>query len=108
VQEKIEKFSQYPDFVRFLFEDVPPQETDPRICTAAADKLETVEPWAAEPIEEALRALVEELGEKPRTAFAPIRLAVTGSKISPGLFESLELLGRDETLARLRSAVAAV
>ena len=55
----------------------------------------TVEPWAAEAIEQALRALVEELGEKPRTAFAPIRLAVTGSKVSPGLFESLELLGRD-------------
>ena len=107
VQEKIEKFSQYPDFVRFLFEDVPPQAADTRICTAAAARLEPVEPWAAEPIEQALRALVDELGEKPRTAIAPIRLAVTGSKVSPGLFESLELLGRDETLARLRSAAAA-
>ncbi len=52
-----------------------------------------------------LRALVDELGEKPRTAFQPIRLAVTGSKISPGLFESLELLGRDESLRRLSAAV---
>jgi glutamyl-tRNA synthetase len=102
VQEKIEKFSQYPDFVRFLFEDVePPAGVDGRIVTAAADRLATVEPWAAERIEEALRALVDELGEKPRTAFQPIRLAVTGSKISPGLFESLELLGRDESLRRL-------
>jgi glutamyl-tRNA synthetase len=106
VQEKIEKFAQYPDFVRFLFEDVPPQVADPAICAAAADRLETVEPWAAEPIEEALRTLVEELGEKPRTAFAPIRLAVTGSKVSPGLFESLELLGREETLERLRETAA--
>jgi glutamyl-tRNA synthetase len=107
VQEKIEKFSQYPDFVRFLFEDVAPQAADPRICAAAADALAAVEPWAAEPIEAALRSLVDELGEKPRTAFAPIRLAVTGSKVSPGLFESLELLGRDMTLARLRRSAAA-
>ena len=46
-------------------------------------------------LEEALRALADELGEKPRKAFEPIRLAITGSKVSPGLFESLELLGRE-------------
>jgi glutamyl-tRNA synthetase len=105
VQEKLEKFSQYPDFVRFLFEDVePPAGVDARIVTAAADRLAGVEPWAAETIEDALRALVDELGEKPRTAFQPIRLAVTGSRVSPGLFESLELLGRDESLRRLAEA----
>ncbi|MBA3842212.1 MAG: glutamate--tRNA ligase [Actinobacteria bacterium] len=103
VQEKIEKFSQYPDFVRFLFEDVAPEGADARICTAAADRLETADPWEAVTLEEVLRALAEELGEKPRTAFAPIRLALTGTKISPGLFESMELLGRDVTLARLRA-----
>jgi glutamyl-tRNA synthetase len=109
IQEKIEKFSQYPDFVRFLFEDVePPDGVDDRICGAAAERLATVEPWEAGAIEEALRALVDELGEKPRTAFQPIRLAVTGSKVSPGLFESLELLGRDESLRRLRAVAAAV
>ncbi len=107
VQEKIEKFSQYPDFVRFLFEDVAPVDADPRIVRAAAERLAGFEPWEASRIEEALRALVEELGEKPRQGFAPIRLAVTGSKISPGLFESLELLGRDETLKRLNAAAAA-
>jgi glutamyl-tRNA synthetase len=53
-----------------------------------------------------MRGLLDEIGEKPRTAFAPIRLAVTGSKVSPGLFESLELLGRDESLRRLRAAAA--
>jgi len=96
VQEKIEKFSQYPDFVRFLFEDVsPPEGVDGKVVAAAADRLAQLSTWEAGAIEEDLRALVEELGEKPRTAFAPIRLAVTGSKISPGLFESLELLGRD-------------
>jgi glutamyl-tRNA synthetase len=106
VQEKIEKFSQYPDFVRFLFEDVSPDGADPRMCAAALERLETVDPWEATRLEEALRALAEELGEKPRNAFAPIRLAVTGSKVSPGLFESLELLGRDRSLARLRAASA--
>jgi glutamyl-tRNA synthetase len=107
VQDKIEKFSQYPDFVRFLFEDVaPPDGVDGRVVNAAADRLEQLPTWEASAIEEDLRGLVDELGEKPRTAFAPIRLAVTGSKVSPGLFESLELLGRDESLRRLRAAVA--
>jgi glutamyl-tRNA synthetase len=107
VQEKIEKFSQYPDFVRFLFEDVqPPDGVDGRVVGAAADRLEQLPTWEATAIEEDLRGLVDELGEKPRTAFAPIRLAVTGSKVSPGLFESLELLGRDESLRRLRAAAA--
>ena len=108
VQEKIEKFSQYPDFVRFLFEDVSPDGADPRICRAAHERLQTVEPWEASRLEEdALRALAEELGEKPRTAFQPIRLAITGSKVSPGLFESLELLGKEESLARLAAAAQA-
>jgi glutamyl-tRNA synthetase len=104
VQEKIEKFSQYPDFVRFFFEPVSPDGADPAVCAAARNRLATVEPWAAPTIEESLRGLADELGLKPRDAFQPIRLAVTGSKVSPGLFESLELLGRDESLARLASA----
>ena len=108
VREKIERFSQYPDFVRFLFEPViPPGGIDPEICRASAERLAAVEPWDAAAIEEALRALAEERGLKPRDAFAPIRLAVTGSKVSPGLFESIELLGREESLARLGAAVAA-
>jgi glutamyl-tRNA synthetase len=108
VQEKIEKFSQYPDFVRFLFEDVaPPDGIDAELCEAAAERLTTVEPWEASAIEATLRALAEERGLKPRDAFQPLRLAITGSKISPGLFESIELLGRDESLVRLRAAVAA-
>jgi glutamyl-tRNA synthetase len=108
VQEKIEKFSQYPDFVRFFFEPVPPPSgVDPEICRVTAERLATLEPWEATTIEAALRALAEERGLKPRDAFAPIRLAVTGSKVSPGLFESLELLGRDESLARLSAPAAA-
>ena len=45
--------------------------------------------------------LVDELGLKPRNAFGPVRVAITGRKVSPPLFESLELLGREETLRRL-------
>ncbi|HEY5295134.1 MAG TPA: glutamate--tRNA ligase [Gaiellaceae bacterium] len=104
VQEKIEKFAQYPDYVRFLFEDVSPDGADPAVCAAACDALTGVEPWDADAIEQALRALADSLELKPRQAFAPIRLAVTGSKISPGLFESLELLGRERSLARLSAA----
>jgi glutamyl-tRNA synthetase len=103
VQEKIEKLSQYPDRVRFFFEPVSPDGADPETCLGAAEALEAVDPWETAAIEEALRTLADRLGQKPRQAFQPIRLAVTGSKISPGLFESLELLGKDESLARLRA-----
>jgi glutamyl-tRNA synthetase len=105
VQEKIERFAQYPDFVRFLFEEIePPADADPDTCAAAAEALATVEPWTATALEERLRAFADELGQKPRQAFQPVRLAVTGSKVSPGLFESLELLGRDASLRRLEAA----
>jgi glutamyl-tRNA synthetase len=108
IQEKIEKLSQYPDMVRFLFEPIsPPEGADARICRAAHEKLAGVDPWDAATIEQALRELSEELGEKPRQAFAPIRLAITGTKISPGLFESLELLGKNASLERLSGAAAA-
>jgi glutamyl-tRNA synthetase len=108
IHEKIEKFSQYPDFVRFLFEPVaPPEGVDGRICGAAHGKLAEVDPWVAATIEAALRELCEELGEKPRQVFAPIRLAITGVKVSPGLFESLELLGKERSLERLAAASSA-
>jgi glutamyl-tRNA synthetase len=107
VQEKIERFDRYPDFVRFLFEPVRAEGADAEMCRAAHEALAQVEPWEAAAIEEALRALAERLGQKPRQAFQAIRIAVTGSTVSPGLFESLELLGRDESLARLATAAAA-
>ena len=91
-------------FAGFLFEDVAPpaDDLDPRILRAADDALAATEPWSAAAIEAALKQLCEQLGEKPRTVYAPIRVAVTGSRVSPGLYESLELLGRDTSLARLR------
>jgi glutamyl-tRNA synthetase len=109
VQEKIAKLGEFPDFAGFLFHGVEPDPAllDPDVLAAAAETLEGVEPFTAEPIEAALKELCERLGLKPRQAFPPIRVAVTGSKVSPGLYESLELLGRDESLARLRRAAAA-
>jgi glutamyl-tRNA synthetase len=75
------------------------------ILDAAVAALEAVPEWTTSSIEAALKAsLIEDLGLKPRKAFGPIRVAVTGSTVSPPLFESLELLGRERSLARLRSA----
>ncbi|MGH3052441.1 MAG: glutamate--tRNA ligase, partial [Gaiellaceae bacterium] len=107
-QEKIATLGEFPDFVRFLFEPVQPDRSlfdgSGSILSEARQVLEAVEPFSAELIEAELRALAERLCLKPRAAFQPIRVAVTGSKISPGLFESIELLGREETLARLSAA----
>jgi glutamyl-tRNA synthetase len=71
------------------------------LLVAAAEALAAAEPFSAAEIETALRLLAEERGLKPREAFQPIRVAITGSRVSPGLFESIELLGRDESIARL-------
>jgi glutamyl-tRNA synthetase len=108
VQAKIERLGQFPEYAGFLFR---PVELDPAaldgavpVVRAAADDLRATEPFDAEHVEATLRAVAERLGLKPRDAFQPIRLAVTGSKVSPGLFESIELLGRDETLRRLEAA----
>ena len=108
VQEKIETLGEFPAFAGFLFHEVEP---DPallhgRVLEAAADALADVEAWESDRLEAALKALCDRLGLKPRQAFAPIRVAVTGSKVSPGLYESLALLGREESLARISRAAA--
>jgi len=110
VQEKIEILSQFRDYVRFLFEDVSPDPSllDGRVLDAAAEALAELEPFDADTIEPALRELAARLELKPREAFQPIRVAVTGSKISPGLFESIELLGREKSVDRLRAARGAM
>jgi len=104
VQEKMGRLGEFPDFARFLFEDVEPDPAllDAGILTRAADELEPLEPWDAPSLEAALKLLCEHLDAKPKTVYLPIRVAVTSSRISPGLYESLELLGRDVSLARLR------
>ena len=106
VQEKIGTLAEFPVFAGFLFHDVEPDPEllDARVLTAAADALAAVEPFEPDAIERALKAVCERLELKPRQAFAPIRMALTGSRISPGLYESLALLGPEESLARIRRA----
>src|SRR5918996_3195944 len=110
VQEKIGRFDEFEGFAGFLFHEVEPDlaSLDQRILGSAETALMGVDPWSAANIEAALKKLCEDLGEKPRTIYLPIRVAVTGSRVSPGLYESLELLGKDESLRRLRTAVAAI
>jgi glutamyl-tRNA synthetase len=105
VQEKISTLGAYPEFAGFLFREVEPDPAllDGDVLTGAAEVLGQVEPFTADRIEPALRRYAERLGLSPRKAFQPIRVAVTGSKVSPGLFESLELLGKERSLARIRS-----
>jgi len=108
VQEKIPKLGDFPQFAGFLFHDVDATvDGDGEVVAAARDALAELEPFTAESIETSLRAVLERLGLKPRQGFQPIRVAVTGSKVSPGLFESMELLGRETTLARLSAASSA-
>ncbi len=117
LQTRIVVLSDAWDLIRFLVVDDSAFTVDEKSATknlkaesrevvdAAVAALETLPEWTTPAIEAALSAaLVDGLGIKPRKAYGPVRVAVTGSHISPPLFESLELLGRPSTLARLRSA----
>ena len=118
VQERVTVLGDAAGLVRFLF--VPEEEFAPEedaatkalgpdaepVLRAAIEALEPLPEWQAPAIEQALKeALVEKLGLKPRKAFAPVRVAVTGRTVSPPLYESMELLGRSTSLARLMRAV---
>src|SRR3954447_11368717 len=72
---------------------------------AARQAIEGVEPFGVDSVEVALRGLVERLGVKPKDVFQPIRVALTGTTVSPGIFESVAALGRDESLARIDAAL---
>lgn len=86
-----------PDSVGALKDDAP------QVLDASIAALEGLEDFTAEPIQAALRAaIVDGLGIKPKFAFAPARVAVTGRRVSPPLFESMEILGRESTLTRVR------
>jgi len=108
VQEKIGRLGEFPDFAGFLFHEVEPDPAllDGRLLGEAERALAPVEPWAVQGIEGALKRLCDDLGEKPRTVYLPIRVAVTGSRVSPGLYESLELLGRETSLERIRAGAS--
>lgn len=115
VGERINKLTEVVDMLGFLFVDDAHftrtdelDDTGREVVAASYDALAAIEHWSTAEIDEALRkALVEERGLKPRHAFGPVRIAVTGRKVSPPLFESLELLGRERSLHRLRDAMSA-
>lgn len=107
--ERLRRLTEAPPMVRFLFGEVPPDDKARRAIdghedylSEAAAALDGLEKWTTPAIEDALRALAERHELKPKQAFQPIRAAVTGTLVSPPLFESLEILGREQTLARLR------
>jgi glutamyl-tRNA synthetase len=72
---------------------------------AAREAIETAEPFGVESLEAGLRGVVERLGVKPKDVFQPVRVAITGTTVSPGIFESVAALGRDEALARIDAAL---
>ncbi len=85
------------------------KDSAPQVLDAAIEVLTGLADWSAEPIQAALReAIVDGLGVKPRLAFGPLRTAVSGQRVSPPLFESMEILGRASTLARVRSLRASL
>ncbi len=118
VGERINKLAEAVPMLGFLFVDEADFERDPddaakafdeqglAVVQAAHDALSGVHEWSTASIEEALRvALIEGMELKPRVAFGAVRVAVSGKRVSPPLFESMELLGRERSLARLRSVL---
>ena len=136
MQERLRKLSEFPAAVGFFIDSEPydadllvptkgkkqtPTRTGPEVLAAietmrsafAGEEDEgtvpvsgTVPEWTADVLEEVLRALADEMEWKPRDLFMPLRVAVTCRRISTPLFETMEILGRDECLARLDDALA--
>ncbi|HEX6343109.1 glutamate--tRNA ligase [Umezawaea sp.] len=120
VQERLGLLSECSEMVRFLFvaeEDFAPEpasaakalgpDAEP-VLRAAIDALRALDEWTTESIQDALKtSLVDGLGLKPKKAFAPVRVAVTGRTVSPPLYESMELLGEDRSIGRLLRALGA-
>jgi glutamyl-tRNA synthetase len=118
VKERVETLAQGIDMLHFLLvpdgefaldETAATKHLTPdgkAVLAAATSAVERLTEWTAASIEHALKAaLVDGLGLKPRIAFAPVRVAVTGRTVSPPLFESMEILGRERSLRRLNAAV---
>jgi glutamyl-tRNA synthetase len=113
VQERINLLGEAPGMLGFLFTpddqitfdaDALPADADEArlVLDASEAALEQLTDWSAAKIEEALRAaLIEGAGLKPRVAFGPLRTAISGRRVSPPLFESMEILDKESTLARL-------
>ena len=114
VQTRMNLLSEAPDLMSFLFVDEDKfelhedglktlRETAPEVLRASIEVLEPLEDFTTDTLQTVLKTkLVEEMEIKPRFAFGPLRTALSGRRISPPLFESMEILGKDVTLGRLR------
>jgi glutamyl-tRNA synthetase len=114
-QEKIQTLADFWPLCGFLF-DGPADDPDAfervvvadggaRSLAEARAALAGVSAWEVSELERALREVVERLGAKPRQVFQPVRVAIAGTTVSPGIFESLALLGREEALRRIDEAL---
>jgi len=117
IQERIVKLDEIPTMLKFLFvkqfevesesKEKIKDDQSKQVLKRALEVLTPVTSWNHENIESALRsALIDELGLKPRIAFGAVRIAVTGSHISPPLFESMQLLGKEASLTRINAAIS--
>jgi glutamyl-tRNA synthetase len=115
IKERIHTLAEAPSMLTFLFVDeVEPDEKARSMLgpdradqlRLAADRLEALDVWTTDAIHGVLQGLREELGLNSKQGFQPIRAAVTGTLVSPPLFESIELLGRERSIGRLRAAAA--
>ncbi len=113
IQERMQTLAEAPEQLRFLFAGYDftdkakafliPKNSD--VLQAAVDELEKLGEWKKKAIQETLDAIATRLEVKRKDAFQMIRAAVTFSTVSPPLFESMELLGRDRSLERVRAAL---
>ncbi|GAA3035111.1 glutamate--tRNA ligase [Gordonia defluvii] len=119
IQTRIQVLGDAWDLIKFYYVDDADFEIDEKsaaknlgadagpVLDAAITALDGLSPWDTPTIEGALKsALIDGLDLKPRKAFGPVRVAVTGAAVSPPLYESMELLGAEKSLARLRAAAA--
>jgi len=113
-QEKMQTLADFWPLASFLVERGPfddkawnkvMRDSGPERLRAAREALDGAEPFDVEHVETALRDVVERLGVKPKDVFQPVRVAITGTTVSPGIFESVAALGREETLARIDQAL---
>jgi len=113
-QEKMQTLDDFWRLAGFLVERMPTDEKAwskvmsdgaPERLAKAREALAGTEPFDPQHVEEALRSVVDELGAKPKDIFQPVRVAISGTTVSPGIFESVAVLGRDETLSRIDDAL---
>ena len=114
-QEKLQTLADFWPLAGFLVERQPYDERAwekvmedgaPERLKRVRDALSELEPFTPAEVEIALREVVDELGVKPKEVFQPVRVAISGTTVSPGIFESVAALGREETLARIDAALA--